>query len=176
MIPYWRFKIAEFTTPWNSIKDSAFTKVVKYLWPSKHKTIPPGAKTWQSDVETSHRLIEDEFYAFEEFNTRRHFYDKAAQYQRWFNLEPYNSCKKGTPLQIAKQACGEDFDPEILVFKPILIDVFYRQDKDLIRALAACSKPLGGGDHVYSDPSKILNGFPEQVKAQATLFPDFTAL
>ncbi len=128
---------SEFTTPWNSIKDSAFTKVVKYLWQSKHKKIPPGAKTWQSDVETSHRLIEDEFYAFEEFNTTRHFYGKAAQYQKWFNLERYNSYKKGTPLQILKQAYGEDFDPKILVFKPILIDIIYRQYKNLIRALAA---------------------------------------
>ncbi|HID04120.1 MAG TPA: transposase, partial [Desulfobacterales bacterium] len=56
----------EFTTPWNSLETSAFTNAIEQVIQARHVLIPPGAKTWQSDVETSHRLIEDEFYACEE--------------------------------------------------------------------------------------------------------------
>jgi hypothetical protein len=55
----------EFTTTWNSLEKSAFTTAIEQVLSARHITIPPGAKTWQSDVETSHRLIEDEFYAGE---------------------------------------------------------------------------------------------------------------
>jgi len=55
----------EFTTPWNSIEKSAFTNAIAKGFQSVHRTISPGAKTWQSDVETSHRLIEDKLCACE---------------------------------------------------------------------------------------------------------------
>src|SRR3990167_1326970 len=58
---------------WNAKKDSAFTRTVQSVQGLEHHTIPPGAHTWQSDVETAHRLIparigsggEDEFYEVE---------------------------------------------------------------------------------------------------------------
>ncbi|MCD6531151.1 hypothetical protein J7K99_01740 [bacterium] len=33
----------------------------------KHRLIPPGFPTYNSDVETFHRIVEDEFYCGEEF-------------------------------------------------------------------------------------------------------------
>ena len=126
----------EFASTWNSLKDCVFTKAIEQIWKSEHKTIPPGAKTWQSDVETSHRLIEDEFYAFEEFPTRFQFFRKAATYQRWFNLQRNNSYKQGTPLGIMQQA-QVNYDPGIMILKPILIDSIYRKYKDTFRSLAA---------------------------------------
>ena len=105
-------------------------------WESVHRTIPPGAKTWQSDVETSHRLIEDEFYAFEEFPTRFQFFRKAAAYQRWFNCERNNSYKPGTPWEIMQQAQAK-YAQEVMILKPILIDTIYRKYKNTFRALAA---------------------------------------
>ena len=53
---------------------------------SSHKTIPVGAKTYQSDVESSHRLIEDEFYACRSFAGAQDFFKKAHQYQKHFNF------------------------------------------------------------------------------------------
>ncbi len=41
------------------------TTAIEQVLSARHVTTPPGAKAWQSDAETSHRLIEDEFYAGE---------------------------------------------------------------------------------------------------------------
>jgi hypothetical protein len=57
----------------------------------EHHTIPPGAHTWQSDVETAHRLIEDEFYEVETLSSRDDFLAKATTYNLWFNAVRKNS-------------------------------------------------------------------------------------
>jgi hypothetical protein len=43
-----------------------------------HKTIPPKAHTWQADAETSHSLIEYEFYTIEAFNSTPHLQQTKA--------------------------------------------------------------------------------------------------
>lgn len=126
----------EFTTPWNSVELSAFTRAIVHLLHARHVLIPPGAKTWQSDVETSHRLIEDEFYACEEFSTRFDFMRKASAYQRYFNGERYNSYKEGTPLELLKEAAPE-IDPDVIYFKPVIIDTLYKRYKNVFKSLAA---------------------------------------
>jgi len=66
--------------------------------------IPPAAHTYQSDVETVHRWIEDEFYNLETFSSRTDFLAKASLYQLWFNLARPNSHKGDrTPWQIIQQ-------------------------------------------------------------------------
>jgi transposase len=126
----------EFTTPWNSIELAPFSKAVERIWKAQHITIPPGATTWQSDVETSHRLIEDEFYATEYFYARWDFMKKAAEYQCWFNLQRNNSYKGSTPLQLLHAGAG-NISPDVLVSKPVVIDTWYRRYKDVFRELAA---------------------------------------
>ena len=54
----------EFVNTRNALDVTLFTKVVQRNGITTHKTIPPGAKTWQSDVETSHWIIEKEFYDY----------------------------------------------------------------------------------------------------------------
>jgi len=103
---------------------------------ARHVLIPPGAKTWQSDVETSHRLIEDEFYAREEFASYFDFFRKAAQYQEYFNTQRYNRYKAGSPLDIV-QAIAPAIDCGVLCLKPVVIDNLYGMYKDVLRALAA---------------------------------------
>ena len=44
---------------------------------SQHVRIPPAAHTYKSDVETVHRLEEDEFFVLEEFRTRGEFLAKV---------------------------------------------------------------------------------------------------
>jgi len=126
----------EFVLSWNSLDDSPFQKAVTRVLGAKHRSIPPGAKTWQSDVESSHRLIEDEFYACEYFFTRSDFLKKAAEYQRWFNQDRYNSYKQGTPRQLLAE-CTDRIQPEVLIFRPIVIDTLYRNYKDVFKSLAA---------------------------------------
>lgn len=126
----------EFTTPWNSLKRSPFTKAIEHIIQAQHRLIPPGAKTWQSDVETSHRLIEDEFYACESFYSQQDFMQKAAAYQRFFNTARFNSYKQGTPLQLIT-ALAPEINTDVLLFKPVVIDTFYRRYKDVFRSMAA---------------------------------------
>jgi transposase len=79
---------------------SHFPRAVTYFG-SQHERIPPAAHTYQSDVETVHRLIEDEFYDLETFRSRAEFLAKASLYQLYFNLARPNSHKGDrTPWQI----------------------------------------------------------------------------
>ena len=51
-----------------------FIQVVTRDNKTKHRRIPPGAKTWQSDVETSHWIIEREFYDVVNVRSDQKFY------------------------------------------------------------------------------------------------------
>jgi transposase len=63
------------------------------LGDSQHVRIPPSAHTYQSDVETVHRIEEDEFFDLEDFSSRGDFLAKAHTYQLYFNLARPNSHK-----------------------------------------------------------------------------------
>ena len=95
---------SEFTTNRKSHKISLFTKELIEKRKIEHGLIPPGAKTWQSDVETSHRIIEDEFYSQETFSGKKSFLEKSYSYLKRFNYDRFNRYKKGTPLQNMKTA------------------------------------------------------------------------
>ncbi|MGH9770279.1 MAG: hypothetical protein ACRD4Q_01030 [Candidatus Acidiferrales bacterium] len=71
----------------------------KALGQSQHVRIPPSAHTYQSDVETVHRLEEDEFFDLEDFSSRGDFLAKVHTYQLYFNLARPNSHKeKSNPV------------------------------------------------------------------------------
>jgi transposase-like protein len=71
---------------------------------SDHRYIPPKAYTWQSDVETVHRLVEDEFFDRETFADPAQFWAKACTYWHSFNLTRRNRGKEWqTPLQIIRR-------------------------------------------------------------------------
>lgn len=89
---------------------------------SQHQRIPPAAHTYQSDVETVHRLIEDEFFEIESFSSRSDFLAKATTYQLYFNLVRPNSHKANlSPWQILQQ-----LDPrlpfQLCLLAPIALD------------------------------------------------------
>jgi transposase len=68
---------------------------------SDHRYIPPKRYTWQSDVETVHRLVEDEFFDRESFTGPADFWRKATTYWHYFNLVRPNRGKEWqSPLQI----------------------------------------------------------------------------
>jgi transposase len=104
---------------------SHFPAAVTYFG-SQHVRIPPAAHTFQSDVETVHRLIEDEFFDLETFSSRADFLAKASLYQLYFNLARPNSHKRGlTPWQIVQH-----LDPrlplDVCLLPPVFLD--YRLD------------------------------------------------
>ena len=134
---------SEFIGSWNATKDSAFTEVIKSVPGQRHRTIPPGATTYQSDVETVHRLVEDEFYQIEDFGSREDFLKKAISYQLFFNVARKNSYKGDrSPLQIIKERTPE-IDPQVVLLPPVFLDELFNQklkEKDQ------------GGYHVPSQP------------------------
>jgi transposase len=121
---------SEFIGSWNAKKNSAFTEKVE-SYSMIHKTIPPKAHTWQADVETSHNLIENEFYTIEAFNSTSHLQQKMAVYLLWFNFLRKNSYKENqTPLQIGIAKVPE-LNNKIANFKPVILDYWNYDELDI---------------------------------------------
>ena len=135
---------SEFTGGWQAKTPSAFTKCIERVPGQKHQTIPPGAHTWQSDVETVHNLIENEFFVIEPFKSRQDFFKKAATYQLFFNVARPNSSKGNrTPWDILSQEMPH-INPKIALFPPIDLDY-------LLSQIDSIHDPPGG-NHVRSYP------------------------
>jgi transposase len=94
------------------------------LGDSQHVRIPPAAHTFQSDVETVHRLVEDEFFDLEAFASRGTFLAKARTYQLYFNLVRPNSHKQNlSPWQIIERL--EPRSPlQLCLLPPVFLDYY----------------------------------------------------
>jgi len=135
---------SEFIGAWNAKNDSVFTKTITRVKGLKHVTIPPGAHTWQADVETAHRLIEDEFYEVEKFTSRKDFLKKATTYTLWFNVARKNSYKENqTPWEIAKKKIPK-VNPNLPILAPVFLDELYfqRTKKNHIRGYDVIPHPF----------------------------------
>lgn len=94
------------------------------LGDSQHVRIPPAAHTFQSDVETVHRLVEDEFFDLEAFADRGDFLAKAFTYQLYFNLVRPNSHKQNlTPWQIIEQLAPRS-PLALCLLPPVFLDYY----------------------------------------------------
>ncbi len=94
------------------------------LGDSQHVRIPPAAHTYQSDVETVHRLVEDEFYDLETFTSRGDFLAKATTYQLYFNLVRPNSHKENlSPWQLI-QRLAPRAPLELCLLPPVFLDYY----------------------------------------------------
>jgi hypothetical protein len=137
----------EFVGNWQAKRDSGFTEAVESVRGLRHQRIPPRAHTWQADVETVHRLIEDEFYEVEQFTFRADFLAKARAYNLWFNVGRRNSGKENkTPWEIIHEK-----DPKvsgaICALPPVFLDELFMKKLD--------SKLLWGYD-LIPHPSNFL--------------------
>lgn len=120
----------EFVGSWQAKADSEFTKTVESVRGLRHHTIPPRAHRWQSDVETVHRLIEDEFYEVEQFTSRADFLSKARAYNLWFNVGRKNSYKEHqTPWQIIKER-EPQVSSAICALPPVFLDELFMKKLD----------------------------------------------
>lgn len=92
------------------------------LGDSQHVRIPPAAHTYQSDVETVHRLEEDEFFDLEDFSSRGEFLAKAHTYQLYFNLARPNSHKENqSPWQIIERLAPRS-PLQLCLLPPVFLD------------------------------------------------------
>ncbi len=86
---------------------------------SDHRYIPPKRYPWQSDVETVHRLVEDEFFDRESFSSPADFWAKITTYWYYFNLVRPNRGKEWqSPLQIL-QAKAPHLADALLHWRPL---------------------------------------------------------
>jgi hypothetical protein len=86
--------------------------------------IPPAAHTYQSDVETVHRLEEDEFFDLEDFTSRGDFLAKAHTYQLYFNLARLNSHKdRQAPWQIIERIAPRS-PLQLCLLPPVFLDYY----------------------------------------------------
>jgi len=100
---------------------SGFIEVIERFG-ANHRRIPPRACTWQSDVEISHKLIEDEFYDLEEYKDQAEFLAKAYAYSLYFNCKRKNRWKgRKTPVEILKETKSK-IHSGVLNLPPILLD------------------------------------------------------
>jgi len=103
---------------------------------SDHRFIPPKRYTWQSDVETVHRLVEDEFFDREQFRNQQEFFAKVTTYWSYFNLVRPNRAKEWkSPLQIL-QCQAPALAGALLKWKPLNLS---------LRHHAYLPKPYHGG-------------------------------
>lgn len=94
----------------------------KALGDSQHVRIPPAAHTYQSDVETVHRLEEDEFFDLEDFTGRGDFLAKTHTYQLYFNLVRPNSHKEYlSPWQIIERLAPRA-PLQLCLLPPVFLD------------------------------------------------------
>ncbi|MBU0683733.1 MAG: hypothetical protein KJ864_05535, partial [Candidatus Omnitrophica bacterium] len=104
---------------WNAKKKSSYTKEIDRIKGQRHSTIFPGAKTCQSDVETVHNIIEQDFFEIESFTDRDDFFNKIHTYQMFFNFERPNTYKENkTPWELAKEK-NPKLKKEALMLPPI---------------------------------------------------------
>ena len=105
-----------------------------------HGRIPVRRPTFNSDVESFHRIVEQEFYSCERFGDRTQFFGKAYSYQLFYNYFRPNSWKEDqTPWGIVKKAFPE-IDRNVLNLQPIHLDLLTTQF-------------IQGGYHVPKFPS-----------------------
>ena len=94
------------------------------LGDSQQVRIPPAAHTYQSDVETVHRLEEDEFFDLEDFSSRGEFLAKTHTYQLYFNLVRPNSHKENqSPWQIIERLAPRS-PLELCLLPPVFLDYY----------------------------------------------------
>ncbi len=97
------------------------------LGDSQHVRIPPSAHTYQSDVETVHRIEEDEFFDLESFASRSDFLAKVHTYQLYFNLARTNSHKENlSPWQIIERLAPRS-PLELCLLPPVILDYYLNE-------------------------------------------------
>ncbi|MCK4526716.1 transposase [candidate division WOR-3 bacterium] len=107
--------------------ERGFKAYLKHTFGVKHQFIPPRHPNANADVESSHKLIENEFYQLESIKSKKDFLGKAYTYQVYFNLKRKNSYKGWkTPRDILEQY---NLPIEILVLTPVIIDDILYKDR-----------------------------------------------
>lgn len=98
--------------------------IIEDVYKSKVGRIPPASPTFNSDVETFHRLVEDEFYDIEDISSVKDLLRKQHIYLIDFNYLRKNSYRENkTPIQLAR----EDYPGvklSVFSMQPVVLEEF----------------------------------------------------
>jgi len=112
----------EFDGQMSATDDRGFRHVVEQVMKAHHRFIPPGCSNANADVESSHQLIESEFYERERFKGLSDFLAKAWTYQCHFNLTRKNSYQNWrTPIERLREA-GPQIPEKVVLLPPVFLD------------------------------------------------------
>ncbi len=118
---------SEFSPTFKKKGKTLFVQAVEHLG-ATWRPIPPGAKTYNSDVERFHGLIEEEFYDVASYSTQEELLEKLGSYTLWFNARRPNSYKENkTPLELILEhpsfkEKGLNLSPQDLHLSPIVLE------------------------------------------------------
>jgi len=102
--------------------DRGFRHTVEEMMGASHRFIPPGCPNANADVETTHQLIEAEFYDRETFSDRSEFLARAWSWQAYFNLNRKNSYQGWrTPAGRLREA-APSLPEQICLLPPVDLD------------------------------------------------------
>jgi transposase len=101
---------SEFSGQARRVETAPFVQMIEKTHGANHNYIRPGHCNANADVESSHELIETEFYDLTRFKDRDDFIRKAESYRVYFNFVRPNFSKGGkTPQQI----CASDWNSSV---------------------------------------------------------------
>ena len=159
----------EFDGQLSPTSDRGFRHLVEGLMKARHSFIPPGCSNANADVESSHELIESEFYDRERFRGPADFLAKAWTYQCHFNLTRRNSYQGWrTPIQRLREA-GPQIPERVVLLAPVFLDTLLpaaprrrpskTSDQLIDEAPAYAPQPANpppGGQHQPGHPGRRL--------------------
>jgi len=133
--------------------ETPFENAVKNMMGVSLSFIPPASPTFNSDVETFHRLVEDEFYDIEPISSLSDLIAKAYTYTIEFNYLRKNSYKDHkTPLTLALEE-SPSFNQQLFNLQPIILDHHQNLYFDRLDApQALITKLTGKPDPLDQDP------------------------
>ena len=135
---------AEFSGLSKCFETSSFSRGIKELG-AEHCYIRPGHKNAQADVESSHRLIEEEFYDYTVHHSREDFIKNCESYRLFFNMIRPNYYKKSkTPwLLMHEDYPEENYASKMSLLQTIDLDKNnghkpYKEKGQSLPCLSAC--------------------------------------
>ena len=114
---------SEFSGAARRIETAPFRHLIEKIHEAKHVYIRPGHCNANADVESSHELIESEFYDLTKFADRADFFKKVESYRLYFNfLRPNFYKNKKTPQQICESDWNTNISYNFSLIKTIDLD------------------------------------------------------
>jgi transposase-like protein/transposase InsO family protein len=114
---------SEFSGQARRIETNPFVQMIEKTHGANHVYIRPGHCNAQADVESSHQLIEEEFFDLTRFVDREDFFKKVESYRLYFNFTRPNFYKGAkTPQKICASDCGLEASYNFSLIKTVDLD------------------------------------------------------